>query len=98
MIVVQFNVMFFVTNPNNISKPWDPDVLVQEIVDNLFCEPISASRLAHFRDDILLNNHSAAMWNQEWNLFKQTGNDSAVKPRLEALIRGIVQTPEFQLM
>lgn len=95
---VQFNVMYFVMDQNNITDPRDPYALVEEIVDYLFCEPVSASRLAYFRDDLLLNNHSVAMWQQEWDTFVQTGDDTGVKPRLEALVRGIVQTPEFQLM
>jgi uncharacterized protein (DUF1800 family) len=93
---VQLDVMAYVNG--FISNPRDPDTLVKEITDYVFCEEASVARHNYFRNDLLLNNHSVAMWNQEWDLYIQTGNESAVKPRIHALLRGIVQTAEFQLM
>ncbi|MEZ4684561.1 MAG: DUF1800 family protein [Bacteroidia bacterium] len=93
---VQFDVMNFVANV--ISNPRDPDVFVTEITDYVFCEKPSNARFGYFRDDLLLDNHSVAMWQQEWDSYLQTNDDSGVKPRITALIRGIIQTPEFQLM
>ncbi|MFK7969769.1 MAG: DUF1800 family protein [Bacteroidia bacterium] len=95
---VLFHAMAFVTDPANISNPRNPDTLVQELIDYLFCESPTPQRFAFFRDDLLLDNHSVAMWQQEWDDYIRTGDATGVQPRIEALVRGLVQTPEFQLM
>jgi hypothetical protein len=42
-IKVQFNSIDFISNPNNITNPYDSTVLVSELVELLFCESITQS-------------------------------------------------------
>lgn len=109
---VQLNVMDFVNDPVNIPAytgvdpfgntatypgPQIATHLVSSIINALLPKPLSSSRLSYFLDDLLLDNLTEANWYFEWRNYVQTGNDAMVKPQIEKLIRGILQSPEYQL-
>ena len=93
----QLDIVGYVDNPQHISNPTDPQVLVQELVDDLFPEIITQERFDYFKDDILLDNLSAINWAGEWNNYKNSGDDTNVRIQLESLIRALMQSPEYQL-
>ena len=93
----QLDIVAYVDNPQHISDPADPQVLVQELVDDLFPEIITQERFNYFKDDILLDTLSALNWAGEWNNYKATGDDTNVRIQLESLIRALMQSPEYQL-
>ena len=93
----QLDIVAYVDNPLHISDPADPQVLVQELVDDLFPEIITQERFDYFKDNILLDNLSALNWAGEWNNYKISGDDTNVRIQLESLIRALMQSPEYQL-
>ncbi|MFK7925844.1 MAG: DUF1800 family protein [Bacteroidia bacterium] len=71
--------------------------LVSSLVDYVFPNPIPQARFDYFLNDLLLDNLSPINWRFEWVGFEATGDDSSIRPRIEALIKGIMESPEFQL-
>ncbi len=96
-IHVTFNPMNFVDDPSNVSDPRNAVTLVKEITDYAFPKPLDTTRFNYFLNDLLLDNLTQTNWSMEWDNYILTGNDNAVRPQIEKLIRGIVQSPEFQL-
>ena len=95
-IKVQFNSIDFISNPNNITNPYDSTVLVSELVELLFCESITQSRLDYFIQS--LNDLDPGYWAGAWAEYVQNGNTVQVKTRLDALFTKLINAPEFQLM
>jgi uncharacterized protein (DUF1800 family) len=71
--------------------------LVSSILRYAFPRPISTDRYKYFLDDLLLDNLSPNTGRMEWVQYEKTGNASGIRPQLENLIRGILQSPEYQL-
>ncbi|MEL7533994.1 MAG: DUF1800 family protein [Bacteroidota bacterium] len=71
--------------------------LVSSLVDYVFPNPIPQDRFDYFLNDLLLDNLSPINWRFEWLGFEQSGDDSSIRPRIEALIKGIMESPEYQL-
>lgn len=101
----------FVENEENIQPFEGPDALgnvgthagakiaehlVTELVTYLLPEEIGNNRFQYFLD-ILLDGLSTLNWMNEWDNYAATGDDTAVRPQLNKLIRAIIQSPEFQL-
>ena len=93
-IRIQFNSLDFVSN--NISNPFDPEILVTEIVELIFCESIIESRLDYFMQS--LYDIDPSYWSSAWGQYIQGGNSTQVKIRLDALFTKLINAPEFQLM
>lgn len=73
------------------------DHLVQSLLDYAFPQSPDPVRFSYFLDDLLLGNLSPINWRFEWVAFETTGDDTNIRPQLEALIKGIIQAPEFHL-
>lgn len=82
---------------NNISDPSNAQAIVQELVDDLLPEIITAERFDHFLNDILLDGLSMANWTTEWFTYQSSNDDSAVRTQLENLFNALMQSPEYQL-
>ena len=95
-IRILFNSVDFVSNTNHISNPFDSTVLVYELVELLFCESISQSRLNYFIET--LYDIDPSYWTNAWTEYTQSGNSVQVKIRLDALFTKLINAPEFQLM
>ncbi|AEA44729.1 DUF1800 domain-containing protein [Fluviicola taffensis] len=81
----------------NCSNPADATILVQELVAWLFPISLDATRFNYFRDNVLLDQLSAANWTAEWANYVNTSSDVNVRLQLESLITAMMQTPEYQL-
>lgn len=82
---------------NNISKPSDPAVLIQELAALLYPEDIDNDRQSYFIK-MLLGDFDNVYWIDAWANYENTGDDTNVRIRLDALITAMVNAPEFQLM
>lgn len=110
---VQMDIIAFLDNANNIpifqgNNPFGApgphpgasiaSHLVDTLIEALLPQPLEPSRRSYFLNDLLLDNLSEHNWYIEWTqTYLANGNVSTVKPRVEALIRGIIQSPEYQL-
>jgi hypothetical protein len=81
----------------NCSNPSDATILVQEMVKWLFPITLDTLRFDHFKNDVLLDQLSAMNWSIEWNNYINTNNDNNVRVQLEALLKAMMQSPEYQL-
>lgn len=81
----------------SVADPADPNQIVALLTENLFPQPISTERFDYFKNVALLDNLSELNWSMEWNSYKSSGDDSAVRSQLELLLTAIVQSPEYQL-
>ncbi len=93
-------VNFYVSNyiKDIVSNPYDPAVLVGELIDLFFPEAVTQERLDYFINDILLDDSSItpAMWADEWTTFANTNNRSAVEEPLKDLFRALLWSQEYQ--
>jgi len=95
-IRVLFNSVDYVHNSGHFSLASDPQTLVTEISELLYCESIDQSRIDYFMT--VLNEMDPSYWNSAWITYLQTGVDVQVKIRLDALFTKMMNAPEFQLM
>ncbi len=93
--LVKLDVVDFVRS--NCSNPANPTILVQELVDWLFPIAVDTTRFNYFKDTVLLDTLSVINWQNEWNNYINTSNDTNVRLQLEALFLAMMQSPEYQL-
>ncbi len=91
------DIVDFVHNSGNFSNPADGTVLVQEMLAYLLCETPDTDRFNYFLNTVFLDNLSLINWQFEWQNYLNTAGKSAVKIPLEALVKAILQSPEFQV-
>lgn len=94
---LKLDIVDYVKNTDNISNPADADILLTELIDYLFPQDIPQERYEYFMS-ILLDTLTKDHWKTEWNDYVSNGDDTVVRTQLEALIKGLLQTPEYQLM
>jgi uncharacterized protein (DUF1800 family) len=70
--------------------------LVQTLIEGLLPEALDQDRLAHF-EQLLLDGLSPINWMFEWDHYLDTNDATSVKPQIEKLLRGLLQSPEYQL-
>jgi len=80
-----------------ISTPNTATLLVSEIADLLYPESIDNDRINYFIS-FLVDGYDEYYWKSEWNKYEINGDNSVIKPRLEALITAMINAAEFQLM
>lgn len=72
--------------------------LVQELIDYLLPEALDTDRFDYFLKEVLLDNLTDINWMNEWDAYVATGDDTNVEPQIKRLIKGILQSPEYQLI
>ncbi len=96
-ILYQFDIVAYVSDPANITDPLNPKLMVEELVGYMLPEIITEERFNYYLKVILLDDLSEKNWQIEWQKYKNTGNDAAVRIQLENLVKTIMQSPEYQL-
>ena len=96
-IVLNFDVMDFIENSGHFPDPTDVNEVVGTLINYLFPREVSEDRFNYFRDTVLLDNLSITNWFNEWQNYQSTGDDTAVRTQLGALVKEIIQSPEYQL-
>lgn len=83
---------------DNISAPFNAEVLVKELIELFFSKPVSNNRLQYFVNEILLDNGSlsASMWTSEWSNYLSTGNYLGTEAALIPLFKSLLWSQEFQ--
>jgi uncharacterized protein (DUF1800 family) len=109
---VELDVMNFVNNVANIPTytgndplgnpgphpgPRIAEHLVDTLLNALLPKTVAMTRRDYFLNDLLLDTLSPINWMFEWDAYLNTGDDTTVKPQIELLVRGIMQSPEYQL-
>lgn len=94
---VKLDVLKLVENTNYVADPTLPNDIVDFFVDHLFTQGIRNERYEYFRDQILLDTLSIANWENEWAMYLSSGDDTSVRIQIEALVREMIQSPEYQL-
>lgn len=95
-IYSSFNILDFISN--TISTPNNPEVLVRELSDLLYCESISDERLSYFKTFLVPSDEPDYYWQEAWDHYENTWDSSQVKIRLENLLSKMINAAEFQLM
>lgn len=94
---VQFDVVAFVENPNNISDAQDAEVVVDEFLTYMLPEFPDNERYDYFLNDVFLDGLSPLNWFFEWQNYLNSGDDTDVRIPLENLVTAIMYSPEYQL-
>ncbi|MFK7785215.1 MAG: DUF1800 family protein [Crocinitomicaceae bacterium] len=94
-ILMQLDIVDFVAN--NCTNPSDSDSLMQELTFWMIPIQLTQDRFDYFKNDVLLDQLSAANWTFEWNSYISSGDDMNVRIQLEKLALSIMQSPEYQL-
>lgn len=93
----KLDVVSFVHNSGDFSNPANATLLVNEFLELCFCDIPTGSRYAYFQQ-ALLGNLSVINWQNEWNTYLTTNNNSSVKTALNRFVRAIIKSPEYQLL
>lgn len=94
-LLLQLDIVQFVET--KCSNPADSVILMQELTDWMIPIQLTPERFDYFKDDVLLDQLSAANWTIEWNNYIGTNDDTNVRIQLERLALAIMQSPEYQL-
>lgn len=86
----------YINQVANISDPSDGNLLAKELMDYLLPESITDTRATYFRN-LLLDNLSVINWKNEWNNYKSSGNDMAIRTQINAFLNAVLQSAEYQL-
>lgn len=110
--LVNIDILAWIKDDNNIIPFDGPDPsgnpgphqgariaqhLVTELLDYLLPEPVSNERFNYFLNDLLLDNLSELNWMNEWDTYIGSGDEMGVKNQIVKLVRGILQSPEYQI-
>ncbi len=93
---VQLDVVDFVKN--NVSDPFNPFIIIAELMEDFCPEPVASQRFSYFLVEIFLDDIDFNDWTIEWARYTATNNDVEVRIALERLIKYMLFAPEFQLM
>ena len=97
------DVVDWVKNSGHLSDPADAAELMDVLVANLYAVDITSERYNYFLYTVLLENvsedqvYARGVWRTEWNSYVSSGDDFAVRTRLERFLSALIETPEFQL-
>lgn len=94
---LRLDVVAFVADSANISNAADPNVIVDELIDYVFPYGASPDRKAQFKQFLVDPQDPDYYWTSEWFLYEGNGDDSVVRPRLEAFFKAVLESPEYQV-
>jgi hypothetical protein len=95
--LLEFNILEWIDNPENISNAYDPEVLIREFTNGLFVKPLPEERLNYFLDNVFMDGLPRYYWSTAWTEYKNGANDTVVRSLLYRLMIGLMQSPEYQL-
>lgn len=96
-IFAKINISEVIRDLNIVSQPFNPTMLTQELLNDIFGQEPPSERVSYYRDNFLLNGIQSYNWVEIWGDFLNTGDNSAVEPRLKDLLKNALRAPEFQL-
>ena len=93
LLYITFDIVSYA---ENLSNPSNAVELVSQMADYLYPESINEERRNYFVE-FLLTGYPDYYWSGEWSNYINTGDNSVVKARLDALVTAMVNAAEFQL-
>ena len=96
-IEVILDIVDFVKNSPVFSDPSKSGELVDDLISYLLPETPDMDRRNYYLNDVFLIGNLPSYWTTEWTNYMGSGDTSVVKPRLEALAKAIMNSPELQL-
>ena len=85
-----------------LSNPGDPNALIQEVIDIMLREDLSATIKTFLKDFLLTGQTTDSYWTTAWaNYISAPSNPTylnIVNTRLTNLYKYIMSMPEYQLM
>ena len=91
------DVVAWTDNTDNVSDPYDAEVVVTAFTWYLLAVELSTDRFDYFLNTVFLDTLSSTYWTSKWATYKGGGSDAEVRADLENLVKSVMQTPEFQL-
>ncbi len=97
------DIVHWVENSGTISDPSDALELMDSLVDNLFAVDLTRERYDYFLYTVFIGfpeedpAYARGLWKTAWENYVSTRDDTEVRPLLERLLSGLIETPEFQL-
>jgi hypothetical protein len=86
--------------PQMVSDPTDPVVLIRELADWLFPQPLAANQLGYLKE-VLLPGLPDYEWTVEYSDYLNAPNNAALRDAVNAKLRNLItamlQMPEYQL-
>jgi hypothetical protein len=86
---------------NICANPSDPNILMDALFTNLVSTDVTATLKANLKKQILLSGQlSDHYWTDAWNAYQASAttiNFNIVNVRLKALLKYIMNLPEYQL-
>ncbi len=87
----------YVKEAGNISDPSNAETLVNELIADMFPQDIPEERFNYFLNTVFMGGDMLSHWTDEWNQYINSNDDTTVRGRLEKLLKGLMQSPEYQL-
>lgn len=91
------DIVDWVENSGNISDPSDPSEIVAVFTTYLYPIEITQDRFDFFLNTVFLEGLEPINWGGEWSLYANSNDETVVRQKLETLLSGIMQTPEYQI-
>ena len=82
---------------NNFNSPGNIQNLINDISELLYPYPIDQDRATYFAN-LILDGFPDYYWDETWDAFLNSGDDTIVKNKLDILIGAMLNAPENQLM
>jgi uncharacterized protein (DUF1800 family) len=86
----------FCQNSGNFSDPSDPNILIDNLVNDLFPFGVESNKRVALKN-ILTDGDPDYYWTDAWIVYTGGGTDATVRIRLNNLFNAILQSAEFQL-
>ncbi len=93
---IKINPVEWIDDPANISDPYNPNTIIEELTQDLFPQGADTDRINGLKNT-LLDGFPDVYWTAAWGDYKNNGDDSVVAIRLSLLFYAILQSPELQL-
>jgi uncharacterized protein (DUF1800 family) len=92
------DIVDWAANSGAVQDPSSAEQVLTALINGLFAVKLNTERYNYFLNTVFLDGFMPTTWQNEWNNYQISNDDSAVRERLETLLSALIQTPEFQLM
>ena len=82
---------------NNITSPGNIFNLINDLAEILYPYSIEQQRIEYFAD-LILDGYPSYYWQDTWDNYIETGDDTTVRNKLDILVRSMINAAENQLM
>ena len=97
------DMVHWVEHSGYVTDPSDSTELMNVLTEHLFAVELTPERYDYFLYTVFIGfpeedpTYARGLWRTAWQNYQSSGDDSEVRPLLERLLSGLIETPEFQL-